>query len=468
MTEFPASGPVPNPAPNPARRAWPWGLAVMLIAAVVLGHDLRGEPPFVDEWAYISQAYFLDLLAEPNHPAWVEYPAFDLPPLPKYLVALGLIHGGQRIPGSWAAEAWYRNSSATFGDRDTLVAARRPIVIFGVLGIGAAFALGTIAGGRGAGVIAASLLLLDPLYRMLARRAMSDVPCEALTLLSLALGLAAWKRTLKANRKDSEAMSSGQSWRRSIHIFALFAGSGMAAGLAVLCKFNGMLAIFGLAAWAGLAVILPGSRWPGRVQVVAGTLLAFALAFGTFVALNPFLTSRPILGRMFQPIAEITREGLVARCVRLVRHRIEVPRGQQVLFPHNALIDPGSKAATMAVQGFGRFGPLGSKRFDPERGWWFDSTRRYDWIQDRGAIVWLPAVMAGFALTVLAGRDSMRRWEPPAAWAVAVYAAVALAVVTTFLPLAWDRFFLPVQAPSILVVAVGASWLISRARRRTS
>jgi hypothetical protein len=468
MAEIATSSPVTSPGQNSSHRAWPCGLAVVVVAVVVLNHDLAGEPPFVDEWAYVSQAYFLDKLTRPDDPAWVEYPAFDLPPLPKYLVALGLRQGGHRLPGPWAATAWYRDSSATFGDRDMLVAARRPTVFFGVLGVGATFALGTMAGGRFAGVLAASLLLLDPLYRMLARRAMSDVPCEALTLLAMALGLAAWKRALKAIRNKEGETSSEPRGRSSDRIFGLFAGSGVAAGLAVLCKFNGMLAIFGLASWAGLALILPGIRWPGRVQVIAGTALAFALSFGTFVALNPFLTARPNPSRLPPPIAEIAREGLFARCVRLVRHRIEVPRGQQTLFPHNALINPGSKVATMAVQGFGRFGPLGAKRFDPERGWWFDSTRRYDWAQDRGAVVWLPAVLAGIVLACLAGRDQARRGEAPAAWAVVVYAGVAVAVVTAFLPLAWDRFFLPVQAPCIVMAAVGASWLMGRARLRPS
>jgi len=47
--------------------------------------NLDQEPHFVDESAYVSQAYFGDLLitGNVNSPLWFEYPGFDLPPLTK-------------------------------------------------------------------------------------------------------------------------------------------------------------------------------------------------------------------------------------------------------------------------------------------------------------------------------------------------------------------------------------------------
>ena len=74
--------------------------------------------------------------------------------------------------------------------------ARWPSVVLGVLGCLSIYALGTIAFDRRVGWLSSLLLMANPLYRMHARRAMSDVPAEAFLLASLALGLLAWKRML--------------------------------------------------------------------------------------------------------------------------------------------------------------------------------------------------------------------------------------------------------------------------------
>ena len=97
------------------------------------------------------------------------------------------------------------------------------------------------------------------------------------------------------------------------------------------------------------------------------------------------------------------------------------------------------------MQGFGRFGLFGPRHSD--------STRRYDWAQDRGAVVWLPCVVAGAAWAWSHGRRQLGRGEPPTAWAILVEAAVALAAVTAYLPLAWDRYYLPLQPGSALLAA---------------
>ncbi len=44
--------------------------------------------------------------------------------------------------------------------------------------------------------------------------------------------------------------------------------------------------------------------------------------------------------------------------------------------------------------------------------------------------------------------------QPPTGWALAVWAALALLVVTAYLPMAWDRYQLPIQAPAALLAAI--------------
>ena len=98
------------------------------------------------------------------------------------------------------------------------------------------FACGTLIKDDRTGVIAAVLLMLNPLFRLHAHRAMSDVPCESFMLVTLWLGLWAWLRAWSGRIGLA-------SW-----LLSIFAG--FAAGLALLCKFNGFLALMVMGCWS--------------------------------------------------------------------------------------------------------------------------------------------------------------------------------------------------------------------------
>ena len=119
-----------GPDASSNRRAAIWALILGLLAYVVFGYDLRSELHSVDESAFISQSYFLDLYlkGETNDPAWLSDPAIDLPPLPKYLAGVMLLAHGYRRPGPKEAEAWYRDINLRIGSPEMLVAARWPSV----------------------------------------------------------------------------------------------------------------------------------------------------------------------------------------------------------------------------------------------------------------------------------------------------------------------------------------------------
>lgn len=434
--------------PASLARAWPWGLAVGLAGLVAFGIDTAAEPHFADESAYIAQSFYADLWLDGarDDPHWLEYGAFDLPPLPKYLIGLSLRLADFRRPGPAAALAWYRNIDYRPETHAMLIAARRPSVILGALGCVGLYGLGVMVADRRTGVLAAALLMVNPLYRMLARRAMADVPTEALILLTAALGLRGWRRALARG---------GWIIPGSTAILA-----GIGAGLAVLAKLNGGLGLLIVLAWSILAAALPrfGAR---RVTVAGMALLTSATAYATFVPLNPFLTAHPE-GGLSEGQAAVARLGLVGRTRYLLDHRRNVSADQQVNFGEYALRTPLAKVEALAVQGFGRFGPFGPVATD--------STRRFDWGQDRGALIWAPWVAAGFAWAAIRGRRQYRAGEPPTAWAALVMVVVALAVVTAYLPLAWDRYYLSIQPGAALLaagvaVAIGDG-LIGRVRRR--
>ena len=116
------------------------------------------------------------------------------------------------------------------------------------------------------------------------------------------------------------------------------------------------------------------------------------------------------------------------------------------MFSHNALHSLSDRAGVVAVQGFGRFGPLGPRKSD--------STRRYDLRQDWGAFLWLPVVLAGVITAIRLGKQQHRQSQAPTAWALVVWVGLALLVVTAYLPMAWDRYQLPIQAPAALLAAL--------------
>jgi hypothetical protein len=283
---------------------------------------------------------------------------------------------------------------------------------------------------RRAGAIAALLLMADSLYRLHSRRAMSDVPAEAFTLATAAVALGAWRATLGGRRPTA--------W------LAAAPTAGVIAGLAVLAKLSGGLALMILAAWAALGAVLSRFSIARRATFAAGVVLAGAIAFATFVALNPFLIAHP-RGMFRRDALALARQGLWQRAGYLLAFRAEVSDLARSQFPDDALRSAVEKVEAVAVQGFGRFGPLGPAHSD--------STRRFDRDHDLGALVWGPVVLLGAFWSLAHGRAQLRAGRPPTAWAVLIQAIVALITVTAFIPLAWDRYYLPMQSGSCLLAA---------------
>ncbi|MBI3463654.1 MAG: hypothetical protein HY000_11440 [Planctomycetes bacterium] len=246
------------------------GLAVVLFATWWIFRGLADEPHFADESAMIAQSYYYTLFKSGrwNHPDWLHYAAFDHPPLPKYFFGLSLELAGKRVPQSiewwmnwsgyvWENGQWVRSKGGDFRppeDPGVLYWARVPAAVFGVGGVLAAFFVGLQMRGRLVGILAAMLLLANPLYFTHARRAMSDSFAECLVIGSVAVGL--WGgRELWAAKFCR--------WRWVVFMVA----EAVLCGLAALAKLNG-----GVAAVMALGLIVSGwllATW-GRLRAVHG------------------------------------------------------------------------------------------------------------------------------------------------------------------------------------------------------
>jgi 4-amino-4-deoxy-L-arabinose transferase-like glycosyltransferase len=404
-----------------------------------------GDTPFVDEYAYITQSYQPDLVfaGRLNDPSWLDVTGYDLVPLPKYFINLAFRAAGLRRPTHRDAVAWYANTSYRWGSQQELLIARVPSIFAGALGCVAIFALGTLIAGPPAGVVAAFLLAVNPLFRLHAHRAMSEVSCEAFLLLALALGLWSWKTLLSRPP-------------RTVFMVTMLL-TGFSTGFSLLAKFNGALVIFALAGWTLLGLVLSRADGVRQLALCLGLAVATLTAVGTFVMFNPFMTAHPA-GLQLIRTQVLSDMSVGERFLFLVEHRREVSRQQQQMFPHNAVLTGLERARVVAVQGFGRFGPLGHRKSD--------STVRYDLTQDWGAIVWLPVVFAGLVWSILLGKRQLESGEPPTAWAAVVWGCLSVAVVAAYLPMAWDRYELAIQAPAALLAALPLASIARSFRNR--
>ncbi len=414
--------------------------AVGCLALVVFAFGLTDDS-FVDEYAYITQSYYADLFFEGqfNHPAWLDVYAFDLQPVPKYLIGASLRAAGLRLPNSGDAYRWYHEIHYEVGTKATLIAARIPFLFLGALGCVALFGCGTLVKDHLVGAIAGLLVMLNPLYRLHAHRAMSEVPYEAFLIAALWLGLYAMKR-----------LWSGHSGIATVLLILL---AGASAGLSILCKFNGLLGLMVIGGWVTFASLSPRLAFVRKAAMAAAGLVSMAIAAGLFVLMNPTMTARP-QGHLNPECIARPQENPQQRFDRMIQYRLATSRHQHKSYPDDALTALTDRFKVFAVQGFGRFSPFGPSESN--------SRVRYQIRQDWGAIVWWPLVLIGLVQTCRSGRDQYRSGVPPTAIALLIWVAVSWIVVASYLPMAWDRYLLPIQAPNAILAAVGIRSLWDR------
>ena len=288
--------------------------------------------------------------------------------------------------------------------------------------------------------------MFNPLYRLLAHRAMSDVPSEACTLAALAMFLWWWRRVW--------------SGRLGVATVVLPCLAGACAGLSLLCKFSGFLGLMIIAAWTGNDLVRARRRAQAASCILgSGSVVTAMVALAFFVGLEPFHDGPATRNHCLHRCKSIASLSVWQRFDFQMKHRLQVSENQKFSFPHNALHTILRKTKVFAVQGFGRFGLLGPSDAD--------STVRFDRRQDLGAIFWGPLVFYGLVMAFRLGVSQYRSGQPPTALALAVWAIVAWTVVTVYLPMAWDRYLLPIQSANALLagLAVAAIWQRVRADR---
>jgi hypothetical protein len=263
-------------------------------------------------------------------------------------------------------------------------------------------------------------------------------------------GLWAWRRT----------------WSRGWGGAAFLASwlGGVCSGLALSCKFNGFVGLAIIVGWLGLTWIAPGLPWIRKLAMTAVTMVTISTAVTVLVGMNPYLTAHPRLTAYQSGLISPEGRALLAenpwqRFQSQVKLRRETSDYQRTKYPKDALFRIPERAKVLFVQGLGRFGPLGPAESD--------STVRFEIRQDWGLILWAPLLVLGIVQSVRLGRGQLEARQAPTGAALLIWVVLPWIVLAVYLPMAWDRYLLPIQSGHALLGGMGAVAIWDRLRTRS-
>lgn len=393
---------------------------VLAAAGLSFLRDLPSQEYHGDETYWIrrgmpSRLFADDFVKRDRH--WSSWgTTYNPVPLGKLALLSGAVLFGadvarlERLPEwRWGRDRAWNLARAVPHPRD-LLAARAGMALLGVLACLVLQEFARRAWGETAGLLAGLLAAANPLMRDSCRRAMLDAPL-ILLLVSSGVLLLQYHRAVSARRARAAVL-----WA---------AGAGAAAAAAAAVKLNGGLAAVAfLALWTLCALTRDGE---GRAH--AWSLAAFsATAAAAFVALNPLLWVDP-----------------ATRTLDMLRH-------------YDALLERCQLLYGPAVTSL------------PERAGLV--ARRVLW-PGSYATTGMTALLfpAGLLVLLRAEAASLRTTGRPTPSAAAlVWVIVVCAGITAWLPLDWDRYYLPVAIAVTLVSAraldLGVRRLVSLAAAR--
>lgn len=413
------------------RGIWAWALGI----GATLGFSARpaSSPVLVDEIYWIGSAYYFHLATGARdlaHPDWRLLPARENPPVAKFVIGTSLAAAGQAVttpdllgafyllfegtPGAWGGAADQAKRRAVVS-RMT-VDERKMIITSGRVNLPANWlqparlgmitcvffaSLALFLIGRGlVGAIPALLASLCLPLHPIASEALNHALSDAPAMM-FSIGATG----LLAVCLRAEARGHGSCGRRG----ALALSAGAAAGLSCATKMNALVILPVAAAGFGFLLVRAfrsaGFRACLTPLILAGVFMTAALM--TFLAVNPALHGDWWLG------VQATVE----------EHRIT---GRiQASFLQDSLKTFPERLSAVGLL-------LASSRW-----------------------AWLPLLAA--ALLLLSSSSMGHRFV--AAWWLSSWLLVSI-----WIPFPWLRYAAPMVAPSMLLLAACADWLISKPR----
>ena len=405
------------------------GLIVVIFfifVLIFLWNQFKFVPFHEDEYYFLDRSFTVELLADKKFgdEVWSRYFSYDQPKLAEfayglYLSKLSREKGVKEYLRSYGfyddkqkpyKERWWRRSSgeeieslsAEIQQRSTpVLEARRVSLIASFNSLILMFLIGVKLRGLMFGLLSAGLLLENRLFLESTLRAMADSFLLFFLLLTFYLSLFFIERV---NSKKNENLTG------------LSVGIGMSTGLAIASKLNGGL---GLIYFFILFIAL---MFFGRLNKEKEWRLIKALAiiiitlFLVFILFNPFTWGQPVKNSLF-----------------MFSHRINMG-GQQGLYSKMPLVSLMDKLIGVYERVFSPLGDYGllQKLF----------------IGTAFFIIGLFTLVEGLLKSKKANLISQDL-------ALVLWAVVVLITVVIYIPMDWERYYLPIFPGVILVQLMG-------------
>lgn len=302
------------------------GLILFTVILIPFINKLESNPFHPDEshWIHTVKYFKLFFIDRDFHnDQWMEYFAYDQPPVGRYIIGLALVIPGygKNLEKSSKMSVWdfskdysWNESHGALPPKDVLYVARLPMAILGALTCFLMYWVAKPIFSRRAGIIAALLLAYNPLMLRCSQRAMPDAALIFFLAANVVLTTYFYSSLVE------------QKLHRTL-VFAAFIGITIA--LAAGTKLNGGIAGIIFAVFCTVLILIkitpygfPGNnlkdvigrlRTDREVKIILGSLIISGLiAALVFTALNPYLYHRPLKGS-----------------VKMVQHRMSVVKEQQ-------------------------------------------------------------------------------------------------------------------------------------------
>jgi hypothetical protein len=282
-------------------------LLVAFLAIIRLGIGKAQTAPFhIDEAHKIAETYYYHLFFVDHdvaNPAWHEdFYARMNPPVAKYIMGANLaLHREavldlslqQKFEQFWKTPQYLREQIP----RSLLLHARSVSVVFAALTLVLLYLIGRLLGSPLVGILGALLLACHPIFRYHATIALTD---SILTFFMTAMVPATVMTVDLLLSKDVAAPATTLRSRRGGRMVACVALTAVIGAAAAGTKLNGVLAavFFAVSMFAGLLLEPARSQGARRpwlaAKMAAVTAASLGLALILFVGINPYLYNAPV------------------------------------------------------------------------------------------------------------------------------------------------------------------------------